>query len=121
MGGWTYMLRCRNGAYYTGSTSHDDVETRVAEHNEGRYPGYTKRYRPVILVFAEWFDDLRQAQDFERQVKGWGREKKKALIRRDWDALPELSKRPGARRPSRPAARAPQDDARVVADDREGS
>jgi predicted GIY-YIG superfamily endonuclease len=111
-----YMLRCRNDAYYTGSTSYDDVETRVAEHNDGRFAGYTRRFRPVTLVFAEWFIDLRQAQDFERQVKGWNREKKEALIRREWAALPELSKRPGARRPSRPAARAPQDDALGEAD-----
>jgi putative endonuclease len=111
MGGWAYMLRCADGSYYVGSTSYDDIEIRVGEHNDGRFEGYTHSRRPVTLVWAERFEDLLQAQECERRIKGWQREKKEALARRDFDALQNLSKRPGARRPSRAAPRPPQGDA----------
>ena len=83
MGGWCYMLRCSDESYYVGSTSHEDVETRVGEHNEGKFDGYTAKRRPVALVWAEQCGDLRDAQMLERRIKGWRREKKEALIRRD--------------------------------------
>ena len=93
MAGWTYILRRADDSYYIGSTSYDDVEQRVGEHNDGKFGGYTSARRPVILVWAEQFGDLRDAQEWERRIKKWRREKKEALIRRDWDALRELSKR----------------------------
>jgi len=111
MSGWCYMLRCSDDSYYVGSTSYEDVDTRVSEHNEGRFPGYTHDRRPVTLVWAEQFGDLLEAQVMERQIKGWRREKKEALAQQDWKALSYLAKRPGARRPSRAATRPPQGDA----------
>jgi predicted GIY-YIG superfamily endonuclease len=111
MGGWAYMLRCADDSFYVDSTSYDDVDLRVGEHNDGRFEGYTHSRRPVILVWAERFEDLREAQVCERRIKGWRREKKEALVRRDWSALQHHSKRPGARRPSRAAPRPPQGDA----------
>ena len=104
MGGWAYMLLCSDKSYYVGSTSHEDIETRVGEHNEGKFEGYTSKRRPVTLVWCDWFQDLRDAQDTERRIKGWRREKKEALIRSDWKCLHQLAKRPSARRPSRPGA-----------------
>ena len=101
MGGWTYMLRCSDGSYYVGSTSQDDIDQRVAEHNDAKFAGYTARRRPVVLVWSDWYQDLRDAQNMERQIKGWRRAKKLALLRGDTNALHELAKRPGARRPSR--------------------
>ena len=98
MGGWAYMLRCSDDSIYVGSTSHDDIDTRVAEHNDGKYGGFTCKRRPVTLVWCDWYQDLRDAQNMERHLKGWRREKKLALIRGDVGALHELSKRPGARR-----------------------
>ena len=111
MSGWAYMLRCSDESYYVGSTSYDDVDTRVGEHSDGKFEGYTHTRRPVVLVWTEQFGDLRDAQDCERQVKGWRREKKEALIGKSWNALKLLAKRPSARRPSRLAALAPQGDA----------
>jgi len=111
MSGWAYMLRCSDRSYYVGSTSYDDVEIRVGEHNDGKFDGYTHSRRPVALVWAEQFLDLRDAQDCERRIKGWRREKKEALISRDWSAMKLLAKRPSARRPSRLASLAPQGDA----------
>jgi predicted GIY-YIG superfamily endonuclease len=51
----------------------------------------------VKLIFQEDFPDIRQAHEFERQIKKWSRAKKEALIRRDWDALPALAKRRGGK------------------------
>jgi putative endonuclease len=104
MAGWVYMLRCSDGSLYVGSTSQDDIETRIAEHNNGKFEGFTSKRRPVTLVWSDWYQDLRDAQNMERQIKGWRREKKLALIRGDSEALHHLAKRPKARRPSRPVA-----------------
>ena len=116
MGGWAYLLRCADESYYAGSTSHEDVEARVWEHNEGVFDGYTSRRRPVTLVWAEWFDDLRDAHASERRLKGWSRAKKEALIARDYTKLQILAKRP-SRRPAcfeAPLRGAPQHDERGV-------
>jgi putative endonuclease len=91
-GGWVYILRCSDGSYYVGSTS-DDPDARTGQHNAGVFGGYTSLRRPVVLVFQEDFPDIRDAHDFERQIKRWSRAKKEALIRRDWGALPELARR----------------------------
>ncbi len=87
-----YVLRCSDGSYYTG-TARSGLEQRVAEHNAGTYGGYTAKRRPVILVYSEWLDQITDAIAAERQVKGWSRAKKEALIRGDLDQLRELSKR----------------------------
>jgi putative endonuclease len=87
-----YLLRCSDGSYYTG-TARLGLEQRVAEHNAGTYDGYTAQRRPVTLVYSEWFDQITDAIAAERQVKGWSRAKKEALIRGDLDQLRELSKR----------------------------
>jgi putative endonuclease len=101
MGGWAYMLRCSDGSYYVESTSYDDIDVRVGEHNEGKFEGYTSKRRPVKLVWCDQYGDLRDVQAAERRVKGWSRAKKEALIRGDYQALTYLAKRPGARHPLR--------------------
>jgi putative endonuclease len=93
MGGWTYMLKCADDSFYVGSTSHDDVERRVAEHNDALYVGYTAMRRPVVLVWSRRFDDLREAHETERRLKGWSRAKKLALIANDEATLVSLSVR----------------------------
>jgi putative endonuclease len=69
------------------------LELRVAEHNAGHFGGYTATRRPVTLVFSQWFERIVDAVAAERQVKGWSRAKKEALIRGDFEALRLLSKR----------------------------
>jgi putative endonuclease len=91
-GAYLYILRCADGSYYTG-TARLGLEQRVAEHNAGTYGGYTAQRRPVILVFSQWFDRITDAIEAERQVKGWPRAKKEALIRGELWRLPELSRR----------------------------
>jgi putative endonuclease len=93
MGGWTYILRCSDDSLYVGSTSYDDVTVRVMEHNAARYVGYTAARRPVTLIWSKRFDELTQAHAIERQLKGWSRAKKLALIAGDLDLVKNLSRR----------------------------
>ena len=86
---YVYILHCADGSYYTGHT--DGLESRVAAHELGEVPGYTRIRRPVRLVYAEGFNSREEALESERQIKGWRRAKKEALIRRDWERLIELS------------------------------
>ena len=87
-----YILLCSDGSTYVGTTR-AGLEQRIAEHNAGTYGGYTRSRRPVSLVFSQAFDRISDAVAAERQVKGWSRKKKEALIRGDFDALRALSKR----------------------------
>lgn len=91
MSAFVYILRCRTGSYYTGSTR-TLLEQRVAEHNTGAYGGYTARRRPVKLAFAQEFDRIVDAIAAERQIKGWSRAKKEALISGDMALLRVLSR-----------------------------
>ena len=92
MPAWLYILRCRDGSYYVGTTR-GSLETRVSQHNTGHFGGYTSLRRPVDLVFQQEFQQITDAIAAERQVKGWRREKKEALIAGDYALLPALSKR----------------------------
>jgi len=91
-GAYLYILRCADGSYYVG-TARKGLDERVGEHNAGHFGGYTAARRPVTLAFAEWFDRVTDAIAAERQVKGWSRAKKEALMRGDLGALPTLSRR----------------------------
>lgn len=92
---FVYILLCNDNSYYTGVTN--DLERRLYEHENGIDPGsYTCKRRPVKLVFHERFNDVIQAIAFEKQVKGWNRKKKEAIINGNWHLLPELSIRKGS-------------------------
>ena len=85
-----YIVKCSDGSYYTGITN--NIERRINEHNTSiDETAYTFNKRPVVLVFYEAFKDVHQAIAFEKQVKGWTRKKKEALIENNWDKLKELS------------------------------
>jgi tRNA/rRNA methyltransferase len=86
---YVYILRCADGSYYVGHT--DDLERRLAAHQSGEIAGYAYSRRPVQLVFREEFPSRENAFLRERQLKGWSRRKKEALIRGDWDNLGRLS------------------------------
>ena len=87
---YVYILLCADGSYYTGLT--EDLEIRLAQHQAGELPGYTKSRRPVKLVFSNEFSSMDDAIDRERQIKGWSKAKKEALIAGDWERLAELSR-----------------------------
>ncbi len=88
---YVYMVLCDDGSYYTGITN--DPERRTAQHNEGIDPRcYTFMRRPVRLVYASEFHDVDDAIRFEKQLKGWSRQKKAALMRGDWTAIVAISR-----------------------------
>jgi putative endonuclease len=92
VGAFLYILLCADGKYYVGTTR-KSLEERVAEHNAGVHKGFTAARRPVKLVFAQHFDTITDAIAAERQVKGWSRAKKEAMIRGELNRLPELARR----------------------------
>jgi len=97
MGAFVYMLRCSDGSFYIGSATGDDLSRRIDQHQSGAFRGYTYARRPVELVWSEHFDQITDAIALERQLKGWTRAKKLALLRADWSGLSELSRRRGGR------------------------
>jgi putative endonuclease len=89
---WTYILECADGSYYVGSTV--DLEARLWQHNHSPDgPIYTRRRRPVRLVWSGEFETAAEAFAFEKQVQGWRRAKREALIRGDFGVLPRLASR----------------------------
>jgi predicted GIY-YIG superfamily endonuclease len=90
---FAYILQCSDRSYYTGHT--DDLERRMAQHHDGTFAGYTHDRRPVELVWVEEFPSRYEALEAEQKIKGWSREKKQALIRRDWSAVQKLARRHG--------------------------
>jgi len=88
---WVYILRCADSSYYTGHT--DNLEERIAKHQMGEIEGYTSTRRPVKLLFSEEFSTRAEALAVERQIKGWTRRKKEALIRGDWSEVSRLAQR----------------------------
>lgn len=86
---WVYILKCSDGSYYTGKTQ--NLELRVAQHQNGAVKGYTSQRLPVQLVFVQGFPTYIEAIRAERQIKGWSRAKKEALICGDFELLHDLS------------------------------
>lgn len=90
MKGYLYILECSDGSYYTGSTI--DLNKRLIEHQNGLGANHTKKRLPVKLVYYEVFDRIDLAFYREKQMQGWSRAKKEALINGRNDLLPGLSK-----------------------------
>jgi putative endonuclease len=101
-GAFLYIPCCADGSYYVGTTR-KTLDERIAEHNAGILGGYTATRRPVSLGFAEHFESIADAIAAERQLKGWSRAKKEALMRGDWSSVSRLAQR---RRPH-PSRRPP--------------
>ncbi len=88
-----YILTCADGSYYTGSTV--DLSKRLWEHEIGATStAYTYSRRPIKLAWAsEEVARYSDALRFERQIKGWSRAKKEALIQGGYNAVREFVKR----------------------------
>ncbi len=101
--GFMYILECSDGSFYTGSTK--NLERRLKEHQGGhldtttssslddRGANYTKKRRPVKLVYYEEYSRIDEAFYREKQVQGWSRKKKLALIEGKPELLPQLAKK----------------------------
>ena len=87
---YVYIVRSRDASYYVGHT--DNLEARIDDHNGGQFSSYTRKRRPVRLVFVEEFQSREEALARERQLQGWSRAKKEALIAGNWERLRRLSR-----------------------------
>ena len=88
-----YILECADGSYYTGSTG--NLEQRIEQHVTGHGAVYTKKRLPVALVYAYESDDVREVFEWEQQIHGWSRAKKRALIEGRFDDLRSLARSHG--------------------------
>ena len=85
-----YILLCSDGSYYTGVTN--DIDRRFEEHQNGSDPYcYTYSRRPLVLKFSEPYQFVDDAIGREKQIKGWSRRKKEALISSNYEKLKTLS------------------------------
>jgi putative endonuclease len=90
MKGYMYILECADQSYYTGSTKY--LELRLLQHQAGEGANHTKNRLPVKLVYFEEFNRIDEAFYREKQVQGWSRKKKEALIKGQYEKLPQLSR-----------------------------
>ena len=88
---YAYILKCSDGSYYTGQT--DDLDRRLAEHQTGLIPEYTKGRRPVHLAWCQQFSTRGEAKSAEFQIKPWNRGKKETLIAGNFQLLSAASKK----------------------------
>lgn len=77
---YTYILKCKDGTYYTGWTN--NLEKRLKDHNDGKGAKYTKSRRPVELIYHEMFDSKEEAMKREYAIKHMTRSEKDKLIQR---------------------------------------
>jgi len=93
---YIYILECSDGSYYTGHT--DDVDSRVSAHKLGLFTNcYRYTRRPIKVLYVAQFSTRDDAFRAERQIKGWSRKKKRALINGDLQVLKYLSKNSDAK------------------------
>ncbi|RMH61088.1 MAG: GIY-YIG nuclease family protein [Calditrichaeota bacterium] len=90
MKGYMYILECADGSYYTGSTT--NLKRRLAQHQAGEGANHTKNRLPVKLVYFEEYPGIDTAFYREKQIQGWSRKKKEALINNTPEKLHELAK-----------------------------
>lgn len=88
---YTYILECANGLYYTGSTK--NLTLRLNQHQEGKGARFTAKNLPVKLVYYECHSRIETAYYREKQIQGWSRKKKEALIYNQAHNLPYLAKK----------------------------
>lgn len=75
---YVYIMASRSRTLYTGVTN--NLERRVFEHKEKVVPGFTTKYNIDRLVYFETTEDIHSAISREKQIKGWTRDRKLALI-----------------------------------------
>jgi putative endonuclease len=90
MKGFMCILECSDGSFYVGSTN--NIDLRLQQHQKGEGANHTKKRLPVRLVYYEEYSRIDLAFDREKQVQGWRREKKEALIKGEYNKLPDLAK-----------------------------
>ena len=87
---YMYILECSDGSYYVGSTW--NVDRRLSQHNAGEGAQYTRTRHPVRLLYVEEYFMIKDAFAREKQVQGWSRRKRRALIEGRTSELPRVSR-----------------------------
>ena len=85
MKGYTYILLCSNGTYYTGSTT--NLEQRYQQHVNGNGSNHTRKHPPIKILYYEEYDRIDFAFQREKQIQGWSRKKKEALMNNSIEEL----------------------------------
>ena len=91
---WVYMVASQTGTLYIGMTN--NIERRMSEHKSGEFEGFAREYGCNRLVYYESFDEVQKAINREKQLKGWVRRKKIALIESMNPRWADLAERWGA-------------------------
>jgi len=86
---YTYILKCADGSYYTGSTK--NLEQRLWQHKTGQGANHTKLRLPVELMYSEYYERIDEAFAREKQIQRWSIKKKEALIEGNFEKLRSLS------------------------------
>ena len=94
---FVYILQCRDGTYYVGSTTH--LELRLTQHQTGHGSEYTRHRLPVELVWSQECEHVGEAFALEKQIQNWSRRKRQALVEGRFDLLPALASRRAFRAP----------------------
>ena len=87
--GYTYIMGSTTGVLYIGVTS--DMYTRTHQHKTGAFEGFSKHYNCTRLLYYEVHESINQSIAREKQLKGWRREKKLALIESENPTWRDLS------------------------------
>jgi putative endonuclease len=88
---WMYILECCDNSYYVGSTK--NLKVRLSQHRDGTGSNYTSKRLPVKLVYCEEYAQVDEAFYREKQVQGWSRRKREALINGTPELLPAIAKK----------------------------
>jgi putative endonuclease len=91
---WVYIMASDSGTLYIGVTN--DLQVRVQQHKAGEIEGFSKKYRCIRLVYFESYDHILKAISREKQLKGWRRSKKIALIEKINPRWQDLAEKWGA-------------------------
>jgi putative endonuclease len=87
---YVYILKCADGSYYVGLTN--DPDKRLEQHNKGtKKSTYTYSRRPIEMIYHETYWNFKDAVAREKQIKGWSKKKKEALIAENYEKLKEFS------------------------------
>ena len=86
---YVYLIRCLDGSYYIGFTH--NLQKRMQEHKGGYGSKHSSERGINDLLYYETFQSKTEALEREKQLKGWSRAKKEALMTGDKDQLRKLS------------------------------
>ena len=87
---YIYIIECADGLLYTGFTN--NLSRRLEEHQLGRNKNsFTHNRRPLRLIFQQGFNNVEHAIYFEKKIKRWSAQKKRAISNDDFEMLQILS------------------------------